>query len=95
MRAMKGRCNPKLVVQLLHVLGGTCEQQSSGSVRMIGVDHHGEMELELQIEAGEQISLGSVFISRDMWEEMTKHFDHGIGAVRRPAFPLDNGDSQT
>lgn len=95
MRQMQGRCNPKLVVQLLHVLGGTAHEQTSGSLRPIGVDHHGELELELQIEAGEQIQTGSVFISRDMWEELTNYFEHGLGAVRQPAFPLDNSNPET
>jgi len=95
MRKMQGRCNPKLVVQLLHVIGGTAHHQSSGSLQAIGVGTDKELELELQIEAGDQIQRGSVHISRDMWEELTKYFDHGLGAVRRPAFPLDNSKPET
>lgn len=85
MRRTRGRANPKLVVQLLHVLGGTEHQQTSGSLRPIGVDSSLEMELEMQIECGDAIHKGSMHVSRDMWEEMTKMFDKQLGDLRQPA----------
>jgi hypothetical protein len=75
MRKLKGCCNPKLVVQLLHVLGATCHEQSSASMRSTGEWSSGELEMEISIESGEQLHSGGMYLSKEFVESLLEQFD--------------------
>jgi len=77
MRKTKGHANPKLVVQLLHVLGATCEEQGSASMRSTGNWSSGELEMEISIEAGEQLHSGGIYLSKEFLESLLEQFKDG------------------
>ena len=84
MRKLEGRANPKLVVQLLHVLGETSHQQTSAMIRPTGEWSSGEMELEIQIESGDRIHSGMMYLSREFMVEMVRLFPHHTeGKIKR------------
>jgi hypothetical protein len=48
----------------------------------VGVDHHGELELKLELEVDDITYTGSVFISREGWEGITQYFDDRLKESR-------------
>jgi hypothetical protein len=77
MRGTKGHANPKQVVQLLHVLGGTARDQCSASMMPTGNISSGEIEMEIQIESGEQLHSGTIHLSKEFTQTLLEQFDVG------------------
>lgn len=75
MRKMKGHANPKFVVQMLHVLGGTARDQCSASMMPTGRVSSGELEMEIQIESGEQLHSGTIHLSKEFTQTLLEQFD--------------------